>query len=152
MVMWKVYRYERKRIRVKKFFMSILMVVSISVGSIACYEIYLTNVQIGEAKSSVGDVKKVSAEMEIGQNEDRVNSGDKDISEVVERTLQTVVGISRIKNSGTSIFGTNSVEQLGLGTGTIISENGYILTNEHVSGAKYSNCYITLENGDVYSR
>jgi S1-C subfamily serine protease len=40
---------------------------------------------------------------------------------------------------------------LGLGTGIIVTENGYILTNEHVSGAKYSSCYVTLENGKNYN-
>ena len=39
---------------------------------------------------------------------------------------------------------------LSLGSGVIISENGYILTNEHVSGARYSKCYVTLENGEEY--
>jgi S1-C subfamily serine protease len=32
-----------------------------------------------------------------------------------------------------------------------VTENGYILTNEHVSGAKYSSCYVTLENGKNYN-
>ena len=40
---------------------------------------------------------------------------------------------------------------LGLGSGVIVSENGYILTNEHVSGAKFSNCYVTLGNGENYT-
>lgn len=39
---------------------------------------------------------------------------------------------------------------MGLGTGVIISEDGYIITNEHVSGSKYSKCYVTLENGKDY--
>lgn len=39
---------------------------------------------------------------------------------------------------------------MGLGTGIIVSENGYILTNEHVSGEKYSNCYVTLATGKSY--
>ena len=34
--------------------------------------------------------------------------------------------------------------------GNRVSDNGYILTKEHVSGGKYSKCYVTLENGNTY--
>lgn len=129
--------------------MSILLFASISIGSIAVYEIYNTNNEINTMKSNNDEIEiqKVSQEVELKQE----NKEDQDISELIEETLQTVVGISKIKNSGTSIFTADSVDKLGLGTGVIISENGYILTNEHVSGAKYSSCYITLENGNVYN-
>ena len=40
--------------------------------------------------------------------------------------------------------------KLGLGTGVIVSEDGYIITNEHVSGSKYSKIYVTLENGKEF--
>lgn len=142
-----MYRYDRKMIKFKKIFMSILLFLSISIGSISVYEIYTTNMNIYNANNQVSsDIKKVSQDIEISKE-----STEKEVTQVVEEVLQTVVGISKIKNNGTAIFGTNSVEQLGLGTGTIISENGYILTNEHVSGAKYSSCYVTLENGNVYN-
>jgi serine protease Do len=39
----------------------------------------------------------------------------------------------------------------GLGTGVIVTEDGYILTNEHVSGGKYSTCYVTLADGKKYN-
>jgi len=55
-------------------------------------------------------------------------------------------GISKIETNDTSIFSINSEKTLSLGSGIIVSEEGYILTNEHVSGSKYSKCYITLEN------
>lgn len=32
----------------------------------------------------------------------------------------------------------------------IVSKNGYILTNEHVSGEKYSSCYVTMLGGKTY--
>ena len=140
-----MYRYDKKRIRIKKVFMSIILFISISVGSIASYEIYMTNEQIKQAKQRLPEVQRVSQEVEI------VEENEQNISDIINETLQTVVGISKIKNSGTSIFGADSATQLGLGTGVIISEDGYIVTNEHVSGAKYSSCYVTLENGDVYN-
>lgn len=82
------------------------------------------------------------------------NSGTKveeDISDIIEKVNNAVVGISKIKNKGTTIFLNDGVTSLGLGTGFIVSEDGYILTNEHVSGEKYSTCYVTLENGKTYT-
>lgn len=43
----------------------------------------------------------------------------------------------------------DGASKLGLGTGLIVSEDGYILTNEHVSGKKNSTCYITLSTGKI---
>lgn len=125
--------------------MSILLFLSISIGSIAVYEIYMTNQQIELAKLNELEIQRVSREVDV------IGEEEPSISEIIEETLQTVVGISKIRNSGTSIFGANSATQLGIGTGVIISEDGYIVTNEHVSGAKYSSCYVTLENGEVYN-
>lgn len=79
------------------------------------------------------------------------NKEDKTISQMLEEVSKCVVGISKLKNNGNSIFLKDGTTKLGLGTGIIVSENGYILTNEHVSGAKLSNCYVTLENGKTYS-
>ena len=62
----------------------------------------------------------------------------------------SVVGISKIKELGSSIFAEKGIEKLGLGTGVIATTNGYIVTNRHVSGDKFSNCYVTLENGSTY--
>ena len=40
---------------------------------------------------------------------------------------------------------------IGNGSNLLVSDNGYILTNEHVAGSKYSNVYVTLENGMKYN-
>lgn len=75
----------------------------------------------------------------------------KTISDTIEEANKAVVGISKIKNMGTSIFTDGSSSSLGIGTGFIVSEDGYIVTNEHVSGEKLSNCYVTLENGKSFT-
>lgn len=80
-----------------------------------------------------------------------VKEEDKTISQMIEEVSSCVVGISKLKENGNSIFLKDGTTKLGLGTGMIVSENGYILTNEHVSGAKYSNCYVTLEGGKNYT-
>ena len=71
--------------------------------------------------------------------------------DTIEEANKAVVGISKIKNMGTSIFTDGSSSSLGIGTGFIVSEDGYIVTNEHVSGEKLSNCYVTLENGKSFT-
>ena len=82
---------------------------------------------------------------------EEVKKKSKTVSEMIEEVSNCVVGISRLKDNGNSIFLKDGTTKLGLGTGMIVSEDGYILTNEHVSGARYSNCYVTLENGKSYS-
>lgn len=74
-----------------------------------------------------------------------------EVSDMIDNINESIVGISKIKNKGSTIFLTDSNEKLGLGTGFIVSDDGYIVTNEHVSGEKYENCYITLENGTSYT-
>lgn len=72
------------------------------------------------------------------------------ISEMLENTTKCVVGISKLKDNGNTIFTENGVSKMGIGSGVIVSEKGYILTNEHVSGAKNSTCYVTMEDGKNY--
>jgi len=85
------------------------------------------------------------------QTVDNVKEQSKQIADIVEEVTSCVVGISKIKDTGNTIFLNDSTSQLGLGTGVIVSEDGYILSNEHVTGAKFSNCYVTLENGKTYT-
>jgi S1-C subfamily serine protease len=70
---------------------------------------------------------------------------------MIEDVSICVVGISKLKDNGNTVFLQDGTTELGLGTGIIVTEDGYILTNEHVSGAKYSKCYVTLESGKTYN-
>lgn len=72
------------------------------------------------------------------------------VSDMIEQVSKSVVGISKLRTNSDSIFSNNFSTEIGSGTGIIISENGYILSNNHVTGGKYSSCYATLENGKTY--
>ena len=86
----------------------------------------------------------------ISQTVEKTKKENETITQMLERVTESVVGISKLKSTGNSIFLKDGTSKLGLGTGIIVSENGYILTNEHVSGEKYSNCYVTLATGKSY--
>lgn len=84
------------------------------------------------------------------QTVEKVQEKSKNVADILEETTEKVVGISKLKNAGSSILSKSSENELGLGTGFIVSSDGYIVSNEHVTGSKYSKCYITLENGSNY--
>ena len=137
-----MYEYRRRENKVKRVFITILLMLIVSAVSIFIYDIYVDiDVYSTEQTNQNAGATRVSYNQEI-----QTNSND-DITSTLENTIKCVVGISKIKNTGSSIFLNNSTEALGLGTGMIVSENGYILTNWHVAGEKYSKCYVTLENG-----
>lgn len=81
---------------------------------------------------------------------EEVKENNRTVTEMIAEINNSVVGISKVKNTGSSIFSDENITSLGLGTGLIVGENGYILTNAHVSGEKYSKCYVTLEDGKTY--
>lgn len=63
--------------------------------------------------------------------------------ECIEKASKNIVGISKnynLLNDGVASWG----------SGVVISKNGYILTNEHVSGAKNDNCYVILNSKEKY--
>lgn len=138
-----MYRYEKRESKLKKFFRIMLLIAVTSASSIFLYKMYL-NINISETSrtdESTGTAIRLSAE----KNEDT------DISNILENTIACVVGISKIRNTGEGILDTNATENLNLGTGVIVSDNGYIVTNWHLAGNKYSSCYVTLEDGTVYN-
>ena len=99
------------------------------------------------------DISKSNEEIKVertGTSSTNINENDESIENIIAETNYSVVGISKIEDVGDSVFSENAIEKLGLGTGIIVSSKGYIVTNMHVSGDKYSNCYMTLENGNSY--
>ncbi len=81
---------------------------------------------------------------------EKVEEKSQTIADIIEETTKSVVGISKLKSCRKLNLSNSNESELGLGTGIIVAENGYILSNAHVTGERYSKCYITLENGQNY--
>ena len=141
-----MYRYKKsKNSKLKNIFIIFIIIILTSVLAIVLYKMYeQINVYDYEENLSSTATRTV-------QTIEEVKNQSNQIADMVENVTSCVVGISKIKNAGNTIFLKDGVSNLGLGTGVIVSENGYILSNEHVTGSKYSNCYITLENGKTYT-
>lgn len=140
--MQKYRRIKRKTKNVRKNFFIVFIVVTIIILIISLFRLYLRI----DVKNSNENLKIQKTNKEIQRQEVK----EKTIEEIIQDVNLSVVGISKIKEMGSSIFAEKGIEKLGLGTGIIVASNGYIITNRHVSGDKYSNCYVTLENGNTY--
>lgn len=135
-----MYKYKKRQSGFKKFVKTVLLIGVISSVTIFIYNMYVDiNVY-----SSEQNTNSISASSTVYKEQN-------DNTQMLENIIKGIVGISKIKDAGNSIFLNDSISDLGLGTGIIVSENGYILTNWHIAGDKYSNCYVTLENGNTVS-
>ena len=117
-----------------------------AVVSISLYGMYI-RIQTNDGSTNPYDVQQVDTTKTLATTQEK----PKDITDILEDVSDSVVGISKMKNLGSAIFTQNSEEELGLGSGVIVSANGYILTNWHVSGDKSSSCYVNLSNGKQYT-
>lgn len=126
-----MYELESKK---NNFFILILIIVLTIFFTILAYTLFL------DSHKYVYDQNVVATRVSYAENSNN-------LEEVIENITECTVGISKIKDIGSTIFLEKSTENLNLGSGVIISSEGYILTNQHVAGEKYSTCYITLKNG-----
>ena len=135
----------KKKNKTKRTVLTIILTALITTIGMYVYNTYTKidiNPQNYETQRTISTVKE--------QTVDKVIENSKNVSDILEETMESVVGISKLKNSGSSIFSSSNEYSLGLGTGVIITEDGFVLSNEHVTGSKLSTCYITLEDGKKY--
>lgn len=121
----------------------VIILLLIGLSSLIAYNLYSMYKNI-DIQNSNYKTEKIAVSTEEVENVESINNNLL-IEDVLENTIQSVVGISRLKSSDGSILKNVSSEDLGLGTGVIINENGYILSNSHVTGDKFSICYITID-------
>ena len=140
----KSYNGNKKKFSFIKFLEGTILTILIISFVVLAYCIYLAI-----SNENIKD-KNYSAEV-LEAEVTYKDKSDDEMSSVIENVSNCVVGISKIKNKGTTIFLQNGTTSLGLGTGFIVTDNGYIVTNAHVSGEKYDTCYVTLEGGSTYT-
>ena len=137
-----MYEYSRRPNKFKKFLFMFFSLVFVSIGSIFLYSMY-QKIEIKEYTPSANSTATRlynDAEAEVD-----------DINNSLEEITRSIVGISKIKNKGTTVLDLDGAKELGLGSGVVVSQDGYIITNWHVAGDKFSTCYVTLEDGKSYS-
>lgn len=132
-----MHRYQKKRNNyIKKIIFIIFLILIVAF----LLNIYM-NVEINNYSNAV------EKDLEENKKSDAVLKEEVFIEDIIDEVSECIVGISKLQNNGITVFLEGGVDALDLGTGIIVSEDGYILTNQHISGNKYSNCYITLYDG-----
>ena len=110
------------------------------------YKMY-QNIEITDNYSA--EKTKVSTINE--QNVENIYEKSVSTADMIENISKSVCGISKLSNAGGSILSMATETELGLGTGIIVSSDGYILSNSHVTGERFSTCYVTIEDKDTYT-
>lgn len=111
-----MYEYKRKNGILKRLIIIILLMTIVSALSIFIYKMYI-NIDMYSADSTENKQGAIRLSQNIIQEE------KENITDILDKTIKCVVGISKIKNTGNSIFLNNSTKELGLGTGMIITDN-----------------------------
>lgn len=137
--------YDRNSRKSKgKTFLIILLTVVVTVGVSEFVRSFFVGANDGIQKLSdyeerEDSVKKVSHIVETS------------VTQPLEDIMECVVGISVLKPDGSGILDPFVTEKWGIGTGIVISEDGYILTNQHLATKINSKVRVSLLGGKEVS-
>ena len=90
--------------------------------------------------------QRLSAVPNGGYNNVQVQS-PQNLSYVIEEVKKAVVGIGFLKPDVEDVLKGDTAEKWGLGSGVIVSKNGYILTNQHLAQNVGKKINVTLHDG-----
>lgn len=79
-------------------------------------------------------------------NQNNHNEND-NITTVASKVLPSVVGVSTTMVGEDNLFRSTREQSWSVGSGIIVSKDGYILTNHHVVGTNPARIIVTLDNG-----
>ena len=119
----------------------IIFLVALLGGACGTYGIYELTYKTTDTNSS-SDTSSITTEVQYSNNETGV------YEKVIAKAIDSVVEITSKSESQTSFFG-QTYSSTSLGSGVIISEDGYIVTNNHVVESA-SDVSISLSSGETY--
>ena len=105
--------YELQTGKNKSIYILMLIIVLVAFFTILAYTLFIDSHEYKYSQNIVATQIKHEEE-------------STELETILENTTESIVGISKIKDIGTTIFLEKSTEHLNLGTGVIISKEGYI--------------------------
>ena len=117
-----MYEYKKQKGKTKEYIKTIIIVILLAIISVLLYNMYI-NIDISNYETSEYKSSKIQQTANVEE------TTTQDVTNVIEKASESVVGISKLQDNGSSIFLKNSTSELAIGTGIIISEDGYILLN-----------------------
>ena len=132
---------KKKKNNVKSKAVICILTIIIIVFSIYNLYIMYSNIEI----TNNYEAERTAFSTDYEETVENATQKSETVEDMLEKVTKSVVGISRLTNAGGSILNNVSSDELGLGTGIVVSPDGYILSNSHVTGEKYSTCYVTID-------
>ena len=136
---------DNKRNDKPKIFLAVVLTTFITVVVIENIIILMNN----EREDNI--VQRLSAERTYynGALQGYSSNSENSASFIIDNMKKSIVGISLLKPEGENIFDINAEEKWGMGTGIIVSRNGYILTNEHLAKTIGAKLVVSLPDGNT---
>jgi len=72
------------------------------------------------------------------------------LQDLVQNASYSVVGVSKWNEKNSAVFVENAEEKLGIGSGIVLTPNGFILSNYTTTGGEEETCFVTFKNGTIY--
>ena len=132
--------YENKREKKRKNIMAIFFMI-IVIGLLTSLNLRLQFMAENSVKNEYSAEKLEFTKEQIDNKDENYN--------FIEEASEAIVGISKLKSVDRKLFEIKT-QTIGQGSGVVITDTGYIITNQHLAGNKYSTCNVTLSDGKSY--
>ncbi|MBO5142253.1 MAG: trypsin-like peptidase domain-containing protein [Clostridia bacterium] len=132
----------------KRGWKTFLTIVFTAIITIAVMKYIPMDFEENEKEQNIKEIQKLNQIEEKSLQIEKSSKETMDFVAIVKENMPSVVGVSVLKPDGDGILDFNVTEKWGIGTGIIVSREGYILTNQHLASNVNGMVTITLDNGE----